>query len=206
MSNLLKEDKTADDNVDPADVDVRIRIKELLGGIAKSEPSLEPAELAKQVTTKLHVEDEDLVNFTLIEAMNVLSRRRYVRAPADERILLIPHCLRDPKRCKAPIDDEGYHCLKCGACVIAEITRNAEERGIKWYMVGGGSHVMNIVKNIRPKAVLGIACYDEAIMAYGKISEYGIPAQAVLLSKAGCINTEVDLDAVLASFDLDDCD
>ncbi len=203
MNDLLGEETIADDNVDSVGVDMRIRIKELLGRIATSEPSLEAAELAKRTTTELRVEDEDLVNFTLVEAMNVLSRRRYVRVPADERVLLIPHCLRDPERCKAPIDDEGYHCLKCGACIIAEITRKAEEKGIKWYMIGGGSHAIRIIKNVRPKAILGIACYDEAMMALAKTAEYGIPTQAVLLRKAGCINTEVDLNDVLASFDLD---
>ena len=204
MNDLLGEESTADDNLDLAGVDMRTRIKELLGGIATSMPSLEATELAKRTTTELGIEDEDLVNFTLVEAMNVMSRRRYVRVPADERVLLIPHCLRDPERCKAPIDDEGYHCLKCGACIIAEITRNAEEKGIKWYMVGGGSHAIRIIKNARPKAILGIACYDEAMMALAKTGEYGIPTQAVLLRKAGCINTEVDLDDVLASFNLDD--
>jgi len=203
VNDLLGEETIADDNVDSVGVDMRIRIKELLGRIATSEPSLEAAELAKRTTTELRVEDEDLVNFTLVEAMNVLSRRRYVRVPADERVLLIPHCLRDPERCKAPIDDEGYHCLKCGACIIAEITRKAEEKGIKWYMIGGGSHAIRIIKNVRPKAILGIACYDEAMMALAKTAEYGIPTQAVLLRKAGCINTEVDLNDVLASFDLD---
>ena len=203
MNDLLGEESTADDNLDLTGVDMRTRIKELLGGIATSMPSLEATELAKRTTTELGIEDEDLVNFTLVEAMNVMSRRRYVRVPADERVLLIPHCLRNPERCKAPIDDEGYHCLKCGACIIAEITRNAEEKGIKWYMVGGGSHAIRIIKNARPKAILGIACYDEAMMALAKTGEYGIPTQAVLLRKAGCINTEVDLDDVLASFNLD---
>jgi hypothetical protein len=63
---------------------------------------------------------------------------------------------------------------------------------------------MRIIKNARPKAILGIACYDEAMMALAKTSEYGIPTQAVLLRKAGCVNTKVDLDDVLASFNLDD--
>jgi len=204
VSNLLGEKSRADDNLDLTGVDMRIRIKELLRRIATSKPTLEAAELAKLTTTELSVEDEDLVNFTLVEAMNEISRRRFMRVPAGERILLIPHCLRDPERCKAPIDDEGYHCLKCGACVIADITRNAEEKGIKWYMVGGGSHAIRIIKNARPKAILGIACYDEAMMALEKTNEYGIPTQAVLLSKSGCVNTEVDLDAVLASFALGD--
>jgi hypothetical protein len=71
-------------------------------------------------------------------------------------------------------------------------------------MVGGGSHAIKIVKNARPRAVLGIACFDDAKLAVGKIGEYGIPTQAVLLSKAGCVNTEVDIEKVLAKLDLPD--
>ncbi len=119
---------------------------------------------------------------------------------------MIPHCLRNAEKCIAPIDEEGYHCKKCGACIIAEITQAAEDRGLKWYMVGGGSQAISIVKNARPRAVFGIACIDDAKLAVKKIGEYGIPTQAVLLSKAGCVNTEVEIDRVLVKLDLPDSD
>ncbi|MFW9843964.1 MAG: DUF116 domain-containing protein, partial [Candidatus Thorarchaeota archaeon] len=80
----------------------------------------------------------------------------------------------------------------------------AEDRGIKWYMVGGGSHAIRIVKNANPRAVFGIACFDDAKLAVEKIGQYGIPTQAVLLCKAGCVNTEVELDRVLAKLDISD--
>ncbi len=169
---------------------------------AATEVKLSAAELAKKVTTELGIEEESLVNLVFIEAMNVQNRNKYAHVPIEKRILLIPHCLRDSERCEAPIDDEGYHCKKCGACVIANITRSAEEKGLKWYMIGGGSHAMRIVKITRPWAVLGIACFDEVMMANEKISEYGIPTQTVLLSKDGCVNTEVDFDAVQAKLDI----
>jgi hypothetical protein len=180
------------------------KIRELLEIHEKSGTFLTAEVLAEGVISELGITDETLVNFTLIEAGNVLNQSAYEYVKQDERIVLIPHCLRDVEKCIAPIDDEGYHCKKCGACVIADITTAAEERGIKWYMVGGGSHAIRIVKNAHPKAVFGIACYDDAKLAVDKIGSYGIPTQAVLLSKAGCVNTEVDLDRVLVKLDIAD--
>ncbi len=159
-------------------------------------------ELAKMAIADLEIEDEDLLNFTYIEAGNVVNRAAYTHIPMEDRILLIPHCLRDHENCIAPIDDEGYHCQKCGRCVISDITLKAEARGIKWYMVGGGSHAIRIVKNARPRAVLGIACFSDAKVATEKIGEYGIPTQAVLLSKDGCVNTEVDFERVSKGIDI----
>ncbi|MCK5264057.1 MAG: DUF116 domain-containing protein [Candidatus Thorarchaeota archaeon] len=185
-------------------IDMRVKIRQLLESFEATETMLTPQELADKVKLELEIDDEDLSNFTYIEAGNVIHQRAYEYVKKEDRIVLIPHCLRNAENCIAPIDDEGYHCEKCGACIIAEITQAAEDRGIKWYMVGGGSHAINIVKNARPRAVFGIACYDDAKLGVEKVGEYGIPTQAVLLSKAGCVNTEVEIDKVIATLDLPD--
>ena len=195
VTTLLEQTKTSD-AVEMPEEDIRGKIIEHLEMAAASGASSSPEVLAESVINSAKIVDEDLINFTRIEATNVLNRVNYELVPMEDRILLIPHCLRDAEACIAPIDDEGYHCQKCGACVIAEITEEAEAKGIKWFMVGGGSHAIRIVKNARPKAVLGIACYDDAKLATEKINGYGIPTQAVLLSKAGCVNTEVDFEVV----------
>ena len=116
--------------------------------------------------------------------------------------MLIPLCLYDAEKRIAPFDDEGYHGKKCGTGIIAEITHAVEDGEIKWYMVGGGSHASKIVKNALLRAVFGIACSDDAKLGVEKVGEYGIPTQAVLLSKAGCVNTAVEIDKVIATLDL----
>ncbi len=196
VTTLLEQTKTSD-AVEMPEGDIRCKITEHLEMAAASGASSSAEVLAESVITSSKIVDEDLINFTRIEATNVLNRVNYEHVPMDDRILLIPHCLRDAEACIAPIDDEGYHCQKCGACVIAQITEEAEAKGIKWFMIGGGSHAIRIVKNARPKAVLGIACYDDAKLATEKINGYGIPTQAVLLTKAGCVNTEVDFEDVI---------
>jgi hypothetical protein len=204
MNILLDGHKTAEKTKDLHKVDIRCKIRELLETYAATETVLTVDKLTEKVTLELELGDENLINFAFIEAGNVLNQDAYEYVKQEDRIVLIPHCLRDAENCIAPIDEDGYHCQKCGACVISDITQAAEERGIKWYMVGGGSHAIRIVKNARPRAVFGIACYDDARLAVDKIGEYGIPTQAVLLSKAGCVNTEVDLDRVLVKLDISD--
>jgi len=201
---LLNRHKVAEETEEAHTIDMRVRIRQLLESFEATETMLTPQELADKVKSELEIVDEDLSNFTYIEAGNVLNQSAYEYVKKEDRIVLIPHCLRNAEKCRAPIDDEGYHCLKCGACIIAEITQAAEDRGIKWYMVGGGSHAIKIVKNARPRAVFGIACYDDAKLGVEKVGEYGIPTQAVLLSKAGCVNTEVEIDKVIATLDLPD--
>ncbi|MCK5390257.1 MAG: DUF116 domain-containing protein, partial [Candidatus Thorarchaeota archaeon] len=120
-------------------IDMRVKIRQLLESFEATETMLTPQELADKVKLELEIDDEDLSNFTYIEAGNVLDQSAYEYVKKEDRIVLIPHCLRNAENCIAPIDDEGYHCEKCGACIIAEITQAAEDRGIKWYMVGGGS-------------------------------------------------------------------
>ena len=202
MKALTEQTKTSD-SIDLPEIDIHQRITELAVKIVKAEPEICLDDLAKRLTDELEIVDESLVNYTYIEAGNVLNFESYESVPKGKRILLIPHCLRDAEACIAPIDDEGYHCQKCGACIISEITMEAEAKGIKWYMVGGGSHAIRIVKNARPHAVLGIACFDDAKLATDKIGSYGIPTQAVLLSKDGCVNTEVEFDRVAEKIDID---
>ncbi|MGY5875105.1 MAG: DUF116 domain-containing protein [Candidatus Thorarchaeota archaeon] len=202
VTDLLNNDKTSDSIVDLLEIDAHSRIKDFLEQTMALDDNLSAEDLATSVIGKLDIREESLVNYTRIEATNVLNLIEYENVPIENRILLIPHCLRDAERCIAPIDDEGYHCKKCGACIIADITRSAEVRGLKWYMVGGGSHAIKIVKKARPWAVLGIACYDDASMAVEKINGYDIPTQAVLLSKDGCVNTEVDFDKVITKLDI----
>ena len=54
--------------------------------------------------------------------------------------------------------------------------------------------VGKIIKKASPKAVVGVACMKELVMA---LDELSIPAQSVELSKDGCVDTDVDLESVM---------
>lgn len=73
---------------------------------------------------------------------------------------------------------------------------------MKCYVVGGGSQLANIVAKYRPSALVGIACFNEVKMGFDKMLEMGLPCQGVLLSRSGCINTDLDLDEAYRKINL----
>lgn len=189
------------------DIDVRValmnKMKQLMNDSEGSKTFDVLVELAERATAMLGLDDERWVHVAVVDASNFRDARAYARVPTKRKIVLIPHCLRSVGACKAPIDEYGYHCMKCGACPVAEITRLAEEAGMKWYMVGGSSLAMKVFKKVMPRAVLGIACFDEIQLGLAKVLTYGISTHVVLLGKAGCVCTEVDIDEVAETLALE---
>ncbi len=158
--------------------------------------TISPSDLASKICKETGIKDEKWAKYTSIEIINKVNSDLYRRTKKNERIVFIPHCLRNVKVCKATIGEEGYRCAKCGGCVIMSIVEECEKNEIKYFMVAGGSIVMKLIDKYQPKAVIGIACYNELKMALEKTSEKKLPTQIVMLSKDGCMNTEVELSEV----------
>ena len=72
----------------------------------------------------------------------------------------------------------------------------AEEKGMKVFIVPGGSMVFKILEKEMPDAVLGIACHKELIIALEKGKEINLPGQCVPLLRDGCKDTIVDMKKV----------
>lgn len=97
-------------------------------------------------------------------------------------------------KCEAEQTERGLNCpgKSCGACVIGKLKDEAEELGYKVFVVPGGSLIKKIAEEEDPEAVLGVACFEEVEVGINVIEKRGVPVQAVLLDKAGCVNTEVN--------------
>lgn len=119
--------------------------------------------------------DTSLVDDVYISIKNRLNLKAYSRVPRNERALFLPQCLRNSQKCIAELTDTGYVCKRCGACNIPKILDVADKLGYRTYIVPGGSMVLNIVKDIRPKAVAGVGCYQEVEEAIAKVSLLNIP-------------------------------
>ncbi len=114
--------------------------------------------------------------------------------PFSERIILLPQCLRNIDQCKAKEVGTLYECQHCGACKITRIIRKAETLGYKGvYLLKGGSVISKIIKEIHPKALIGIACFYEGLIGMTECEKHGIIVQFVPLTKDGCVNTDFDL-------------
>lgn len=162
------------------------------------------SDVARAVAQETRVADESWINSTAVSVINSLHKPAVMRVKKADRVLFLPHCLRNAKECKAKITEEGYQCAKCGKCPIAAITAECEKAGIRPFVVGGGSAVIEIIKRHRPKAVIGVSCFPEAKLAIEKLAEYGIPVQSVILAKAGCVNTQVNVSEVLEKIRLEE--
>lgn len=140
--------------------------------------------------------DKRLVNDIGIDVMNYLYKDAYARVPVDQRILVLPHCLRHPD-CRARTDPvDGLLCLKCHKCGIGDITVLAERHGIRSYTTNGSSFVKRVIDRYNPGAVFGVACSRDLYEVMHYVNGKGIPMIGVKLLRDGCINTDVDWDAV----------
>lgn len=178
------------------------KIKERIGSLIDSGVHINIAKTTQEIG-KIFGLNERMRNYTHVEIRNKLNEFRYKTAPYDKRILFLPHCMKVSDVCKAPLTTEGLDlnfCEKCEAtdkCQINEIKKIAEEMNyMKVAVAPGGSMVHKIIAKYKPKAILGVCCYNEAIMAFEKIAGTNLGAQAVLLLRDGCKDTAVNTDEV----------
>jgi len=138
-----------------------------------------------------------------IDLVNKTNEETFRSTPFEERALFLPHCMRH-KKCPATLGKHGYTCKECGKCAIKKLKREAEKLGYSVFVVPGGSVVWNIIKDFKPKAVLGVACSKELLMAIEVTEANGLPTQSVMLLRDGCVNTLVDEDAVIERLKMSD--
>jgi hypothetical protein len=123
----------------------------------------------------------------------------FQRTPYADRLILVPQCLRSTEKCQATEYSNEYICAGCGACKVALIVRRAGELGYAGVRIlKGGSAVSRLLRELKPKAVLGIACSTEGIMGMIWSERAGLPVLCVPLSKDGCSDTDVALSEVMS--------
>jgi hypothetical protein len=135
----------------------------------------------------------------LVLAKNRENASRFLATPFSERLVLLPQCLRSTKACKAEERGYEYLCQGCGACKVAAIVERAEElgyRGVK--ILKGGSALAELVRTLRPTAVLGVCCPIEGATGILACERVGVVAFCVPLLRAGCADTDVDLADVMS--------
>ncbi len=180
------------------------RIKRAVADTIDRTTHLDVAKATQTIAKKLGLR-ERLINYTHVEFRNKMNEYGYKSTPYSERILFLPHCMRNSRSCKAKYNDEGLQCLGCGKCDLAALIKMAKELGYKAaYITPGGSMVQKLTKKHKPKAIMGVCCYDEANMAFDKLAGTGIHAQASLLLFDGCKDTKANLADVREKMELID--
>jgi len=136
---------------------------------------------------------EEIVDKVCIEVRNHLSIESFTKVQARDRILVVPQCMRHIK-CPARLDSNiGIACKGCGMCIIKDIKAEVERLGYGFYVVPGGRFVERIVRAVRPKAALGVACCKDLNAAMHEISKTKCVVLGVPLIHEGCVQTKVNL-------------
>jgi hypothetical protein len=125
--------------------------------------------------------------------------------PPENRLLLLPHCLRRSSHCRAHYSREsGLQCEACDAdCPINRVLEAARARGLGLICVApGGSMAVEFLKRNKPLGILAVACPKELAMgveAVVSLSRNGWHPVLVTidLARDGCVDTEVDADLVV---------
>ena len=141
----------------------------------------------------------DNIDKLYVELKNSMHDDRFRRIPTKSKVIFLPQCLRNAKTCTAILEPTGWQCQKCSGhttCKVYRIQEKAEAKGYRVFVVPGGSMVFKLIKEIKPKAVIGVACMKELMMA---LEELKIPSRSILLSKDGCVNTDVKLTEVFSA-------
>jgi hypothetical protein len=138
----------------------------------------------------------------IVSRKNTDNAAAFAKVPYAERMVFIPHCMRVVGTCRAEEKASEYVCARCGACPAAGIIGMAESLGYAGVkMLKGGSAVMKLLDELKPKAVLGVACGFEGALGIMECERRGVVVQSVPLSRDGCADTHVDLNDVLEAME-----
>lgn len=139
------------------------------------------------------------LGFAMVAINNEFWREQFESVPFARRILLLPHCLRDPATCKGDYDSVGLHCAGCGACRIKDLQARAESMGYFVIVAEGTSSVLTHILDGSKDAILGVACLDSLEKSFARTVDLGVPNMALPLLRDGCTETEAEIDLVLAT-------
>lgn len=187
----------------PPDSPTRLLIRDTARQIVAEErlvPPLTLAQLQQQAShllKRLQLADAGLDHYAIILLNNALWETVFSAFPRDQRLLLLPVCLRNHERCKAPRDDMGLLCQDCGACRIPAFTEAAESHGIPVLVSESSSSVSEWVEQGAIQAVIGVSCLESMEKTFPAIFRNGIPGIGVPLLVDGCRDTVPDTDLLL---------
>ena len=139
-------------------------------------------------------EEKDLRS---IKKLNEKYKDSFEKTPFKDRIVLVPRCMRNISVCCAKEQGPYFICKNCGGCTIGKIDALMKKLGYgSLYILKGGSAVPKIIKEQKPKALVGIACSVEGVPLFNAAQDENVIAQFALLLKDGCADTDADIEEI----------
>lgn len=145
-----------------------------------------------QIASWFGFEKEKIQN-SFIQISNQLINPEDILVEPDEILILMPHCIQLAD-CSHRVTSDLANCQRCGECQVDEIIELQEKYGVHLAFATGGTLARKIIKEIRPKAIVAVAC--ERDLSSGIQDVYPLPVIGVvnLRPNGPCYNTKVEID------------
>ncbi len=147
------------------------------------------------VVGKLFDINRERIERSFIEVSNHLVRGKALRVPPRKLLVLTPHCLQLDV-CVHKITRKVSNCKQCGNCQVGDLLRLSETYGFHLAIVPGGTLARQVIKTVRPMAVLAVACERDLVSGIQDV--FPLPVIGVLNERphGPCCNTRVDVERV----------
>lgn len=134
----------------------------------------------------------------IVRFNNWLTRRRNIKVPAGNVLLLVPHCLQHSK-CGQDVAGNLDACGHCGRCKVCDLIRLRDTYGLQCHLAGGGREALARASDESVKVIVAVACEKELVD--GMRAVFPKPVLAVVNSRLNgpCKDTTVDIESVEAA-------
>ncbi|OXT05254.1 hypothetical protein CE561_12930 [Thermoanaerobacterium thermosaccharolyticum] len=139
--------------------------------------------------------ERDKIQQSFTNINNFLVNSRHDKYMPEDLLILTPHCIQF-NECKFKVTNDIDNCRRCGRCQVSDLIKLKEKYGVKVAIATGGTLARKVVKDIKPKAIIAIACERDltsGILDVKKIPVYGI---INMRPNGPCFNTKVNIDEV----------
>ncbi len=143
---------------------------------------------------------KDLIRKFYIDFNNIMVNALGRKYSPKNVLILLPHCLQYSE-CGYKITNNTNNCKRCGRCTIGDILKTAEGKEVQVRIVTGGTAARNIIKELRPRLILAVAC--ERDLTSGIVDVGKIPVIGLINDRPNgpCYNTCINVDTLKQRLD-----
>lgn len=159
-------------------------------------------EAVVKVVCQMFGVDEDQILAFLINIDNEMNKSEFAKTPVEMRAVFFPHCLRS-KDCPANLTPSGITCRRCGRCRLGDVIPELNKAGyVNVFIIPGSTFIKRLIKKYKIKAMIGIGCLNEVKDGLELGRKIHMTTIGVVNLTDGCIETRMNVDAVLEAASL----
>jgi len=182
----------------PQEQCIREKIRQAASSLVQSAGLKPPLNLTllkrytAQLVEKLGLGNQGVEHFAMIMLNNAVWETYFPHIALNQRLLLLPFCLRKQPGCTAAHDELGLICRGCGQCSIPHLSDAADALDMPVLVAESSSAVSEWVEHGDIQAVVGVSCLESLEKSFSAMLRCAVPGIAVPLLRDGCKDTVFD--------------